>query len=229
MDQQRGKQSVCFFHITTPSRTVYFIEGDEAARISHGGYITSVLDPVSINHSFQLMFNPFPFRLFRTLGPTGSQLLALTILVIPKVCAMTLSRSISPFWKFQLLVIISTWQLETSPSFPISRRSFFPDFRNLGISLLILLAVMPTLSGILQFFGKSVKSGAVLKDLHQEVGISQGLEMIGKTRFATVWRGSMSLQENFQLITELVEKKQLITKKVCCSIFFSESDFNNPL
>ncbi|KIJ46065.1 hypothetical protein M422DRAFT_46358 [Sphaerobolus stellatus SS14] len=67
---------------------------------------------------------------------------------------------------------------------------------------------------ILTYFNKSWAATSVLAEKRAEQGIGQGLEKIGKTRFATVWRGSNSIQNSLPLIRELVKNGEIAVKEV---------------
>jgi len=64
----------------------------------------------------------------------------------------------------------------------------------------------------LTFFSHSWVSSNALTTKRKEAGVNQGLEKIGKTRFATVWHGSASLEECLPLIWDLVSKGDVVVK-----------------
>jgi hypothetical protein len=95
-----------------------------------------------------------------------------------------------------------------------------PDFKQVGSLCsecqsqpdLTVYQVVAQLRKTLTFFSKSWASTHALGTLRQEEGVSQGLESIGKTRFATVWRGSTSVEQCLPLIRTLVTRGEIHVK-----------------
>lgn len=58
---------------------------------------------------------------------------------------------------------------------------------------------------MVQFFSHSTKATARLARKRKELGISRGIESIGKTRFRTLYFSALSVQRNFRAISDLHE------------------------
>ncbi|KAL5529774.1 hypothetical protein ACEPAG_5761 [Sanghuangporus baumii] len=74
--------------------------------------------------------------------------------------------------------------------------------------------IVKNLRRIIKFFSNSTKASARLARQRKQLGISRGIEKIGKTRFGTLYLSALSVQRNYHAITELCKTGQVVVKDV---------------